>query len=81
MTQPTGEQGMMVSEETGCEEVVYMVQRRRFRSYPVTEAELSSLLWMPWFARRRLIKRIRAETTFDEPSGPDDSAILSEWEG
>lgn len=35
---------------------------RLSKSYPITETELEMLLWLPICGRRRLIRRIKAET-------------------
>lgn len=40
---------------------------RRYKVYLLTESELNLLVWAPWrWQRRRIINRVKAETTFDD---------------
>lgn len=39
---------------------------RTIKSYPVSESELELLAWAPFWIRRRMIRRIRRETVFDQ---------------
>jgi hypothetical protein len=42
---------------------------RRYKVYSLTDFELDMMTNGPWFTRRRIAKRIRAETVFeDDPS-------------
>lgn len=55
----------MEDEDEGCGiDFIYGV--RHVKIYPLTEAEMDMLMWLPWFARRRMIRRIKAECRFDE---------------
>jgi len=46
--------------------IEYKCGVRTVKEYPLTETEMFLLEVLPWFARHRLIKRIRAETVFDD---------------
>lgn len=48
------------------DEFEYNVGRRGQRCYMLLDSEMETLLWAPRFLRRRIIERVRAETSFDD---------------
>jgi hypothetical protein len=46
---------------------------RRYKVYLLTEQELDLLAWAPWWVRRRLIKRVKDETSFEGDHQPRPS--------
>ncbi len=54
----------MSADETDGFDIFYEAGTRNVKTYSLTETEMFLLAWLPWFARRRLIKRIREETVF-----------------
>jgi hypothetical protein len=44
----------------------YMTGTRTQRAFMLLEGELDALTWAPWWVRRRMVKRVKAQTKFKD---------------